>query len=110
MGCGIRSEWRPKPIATSDRVVWGKGRLWQHNLALLAAPGTKQARAWKTGQPRLPRGKYLVKVYVDAKGRLADDWRAVLGPDDYAGQVEAESSWPEGYGKMTEVDAGKIRN
>jgi hypothetical protein len=104
-----KSDWRSQPIATSDRVVWGKGKLWQHNLALLAAPGTEQARAWKTGKPALPKGKYLVKVYVDGKGRLADDWKAVLGPDDYVGQAEVESSWPEGYGKMTEVDAAKVR-
>jgi hypothetical protein len=102
-------DWRSEPIASTDRVVWGKGKLWQHNLALLARPGTEEAKAWKTGKPALPKGKYLVKVYVDVKGRLADDWKAVLGPDDYAGQAEVESSWPEGYGKMTEVDAGKIR-
>ena len=104
-----KSEWRSEPIATSDRIVWGKGRLWQHNLALLAKPGTEQAKAWKTGQPRLPRGKYLVKVYVDGRGRLAEDWKAVLGSDDYVGRIQVESSWPEGYGKMTEVDASKVR-
>jgi hypothetical protein len=104
-----KRDWRSEPIASTDRVVWGKGKLWQHNLALLARPGTEEAKAWKTGKPALPKGKYLVKVYVDVKGRLADDWKAVLGPDDYAGQVEVESSWPEGYGKMTEVDAAKVR-
>ncbi len=101
--------WRSEPIATSDRVVWGKGKLWQHNLALLAKPGTTEAKAWKTSKPELPKGKYLVKVYVDGKGRLADDWKAVLCPNDYVGQTEVESSWPEGYGKMTEVDAAKVR-
>jgi hypothetical protein len=60
-------------------------------------------------KPKLPRGKYLLKVYVDGNGRLADNWKAILGPDDYAGQAVVESSWPEGYGKMTEVDAGKVR-
>ncbi|MEI7688556.1 MAG: hypothetical protein WCL32_26415, partial [Planctomycetota bacterium] len=29
-------DWEPRPIATSDRQVWGKGQLWQHNLTLLA--------------------------------------------------------------------------
>jgi hypothetical protein len=104
-----RNDWHAEPIASSDRVVWGKGQLWQHNLALMAPPESEQAKAWQSGKPALPRGKYLVKVYVDAKGRLADDWRAKLGADDYVGRAEVESSWPEGYGRMTEIDAGKVR-
>jgi hypothetical protein len=83
--------------------------LWQHSLTLLAAKGSEQAKAWDAGKPALPGGKYLVKVYMESKGRPAKDWKAVLGPDDYAGQTELESSWPEGYGKMTEVDAAKVR-
>ena len=104
-----KNDWRSEPIASSDRGVWGQGKLWQHNLALMAPRGSQQANAWENGEPALPRGKYLLKVYVDRKGRLADDWKAKLGPDDYVGQAEVESGWPEGYGKMTEVDAGKVR-
>ncbi len=104
-----KGDWRTEPIATSDRVAWGKGKLWQHNLALLAKPGTEEAKAWRTSKPVLPKGKYLLKVYVDGKGRLADDWKALLGQNDYVGQAEVESSWPEGYGKMTEVDAANVR-
>ena len=37
------------PIATSDRGVAGKGRLWQHTLTLLAAPGSDRAKAWTAG-------------------------------------------------------------
>jgi hypothetical protein len=104
-----KRDWRSEPIASTDRVVWGKGTLWQHNLTLLAAKGSEQAKAWGASKPTLPSGKYLIKVYVDVTDRPMKDWQAVLGPDDYAGSTEAESSWPEGYGKMTEVDAGKIR-
>ena len=35
-----KNDWQSAPIASSDRVVWGKGRLWQHNLALLAPRGS----------------------------------------------------------------------
>ncbi len=104
-----KNDWQAESIASSDRVVWGKGRLWQHNLALLAPRESDQAKAWRAGKPALPRGKYLVKVYVDSKGRLADDWKAQLGPDDYVGQAEVQSGWPEGYGKMTEIDAANVR-
>ena len=104
-----KNDWRPEPIASSDRVVWGKGKLWQHNLTLLAVSGSEQAKSWRGRKPALPRGKYLLKVFVDAKDRLAEDWKAELGPDDYVGRAEVESGWPEGYDKMTEVDAGKVR-
>ncbi len=101
--------WETEPIATSDRVVWGKGKLWQHNLTLLAAAGSERARAWSAGKPSLPQGRYLVKVYVDADGRLAKDWRARLGPDQFAGQVEVQARWGEGYNAMTVADARKVR-
>ncbi|MDB5310584.1 MAG: hypothetical protein JWO38_4786 [Gemmataceae bacterium] len=101
--------WEQDPIATSDRVVWGKGKLWQHSLTLLAAPGSERARAWTAGKPVLPPGKYLVKVSVDTAGRAKKDWTATLGADEFAGQVEVQSRWPEGYGAMTVVDAGKAK-
>lgn len=101
--------WETSPIASSDRAVWGKGRLWQHNLTLLAAKGSDRAAWWAAGKPTLPRGKYLVKVYVDRRGRLATDWKAVLGEDDFVGQAEVESAWPEGYDRMTAVDAVAVK-
>ena len=67
------------------------------------------ATAWKAGTPALTKGRYLLKVYVDAGDRLAADWKAVIGPDDYAGQVEVTSDWPVGYGKMTAADAGRVK-
>jgi len=101
--------WEATPIATSDRVVGGQGRLWQHTLTLLAAPGSDRAKAWAKGKPALPAGKYLVKVYVDAAGKAKADWKAALGADEYVGQVEVQSRWPEGYGAMTAVDGGAVK-
>lgn len=101
--------WEKEPIATSDRMVAGQARLWQHNLTLLAAKGSERARAWRTGPPTLPPGRYLVQVSVDRAGRLARDWTATLGESDDAGAVEVRSAWPEGYDRMTTVDAGRVR-
>jgi hypothetical protein len=61
------------------------------------------------GKPALPSGKYLVKVYVDQGNRLEADWQAAVGENDYVGQAEIESNWPEGYGRMTVVDASNLR-
>jgi hypothetical protein len=101
--------WEAKPIATSDRLVWGKGKLWQHNLTLLADKGSRRAQAWKEGRPALSRGRYLVKVYVDADERLTKAPIGILGPKDFVGQCEVISAWPDGYGRMTVVDAAAFR-
>jgi hypothetical protein len=50
-----------------------------------------------------------VKVYVDQRNRLAADWSNEMGDEDFVGQAEIESSWPTGYGRMTNVDAGTVR-
>ena len=52
---------------------------------------------------RLPSGRYLVKLYIDQTGKLQKDFRAELGEQDFVGQVEVESEWPTGYGRMTVV-------
>ena len=101
--------WSDTPVAVSDRVVFGKGALWQHNLTLLAAKDSGRAKAWRAGKPSLPEGKYLLRVYLDAEGRLAKDWKAALGDTDFAGQVEFSAKWRAGYGAMTAVDAAKVK-
>jgi hypothetical protein len=103
------SAWEKEPIATSDRTVWGKGKQWQHTLTLLAAPGSERAKLWSARKPDLPPGKYLVKVYVDAGDKTKKNWKDPLGPDEFVGQVEVQSRWPEGYGAMTVVEAGKVK-
>lgn len=105
-----RSEqaWEAEPTATTDRKVWGGGKLWQHTITLLAAKGSERAKAWKANAA-LPAGKYLVKVYVDATGKSAKDWTAELTDADYVGQAEVETGWPTGYGKMTVLDARRVK-
>ncbi|HEY3789113.1 MAG TPA: hypothetical protein VGL71_09670 [Urbifossiella sp.] len=101
--------WEKEPIATTDRTVFGKGKLWQHTLTLLAAPGSIRAKAWEKGKATLPAGKYLVKVYVDESGKAKKDWKAKLGAEEFVGEVEVQSRWPEGYGAMTVIDGTRVR-
>ncbi|MBI3840004.1 MAG: hypothetical protein HY288_18945 [Planctomycetia bacterium] len=103
-----RNEWDTQPIASTDRAVWGKGRQWQHTLTLSAPADSAQAKTWRTSGPSLPADRYLMRVYVDRAGRKARDWQARLGQEDYVGQVEVQSAWPAGYGKMTIVDADRL--
>lgn len=100
--------WEAAPVATSDRIVFGKGRLWQHTLTLLADSGSPRAKAWAT-KAALPPGRYLFKVYVDRNGRLKQDWKATLGEDDFVGHVEIRGVWKEGYGQMTAADGSQVK-
>ncbi|VTU01696.1 hypothetical protein : [Gemmataceae bacterium] len=104
-----KKAWGDTPVAVSDRVVSGKGKLWQHNLTLLAAKDSDRAKAWRGGKPSLPEGKYLLRVYLDAGGKLAKDWKAALGDDEFVGRAEFTAKWRDGYGAMTAVDAAKVR-
>jgi hypothetical protein len=101
--------WEKEPVATSDRVVWGKGKLWQHSVTLLAAPGSERANGWAKRKPALPPGKYLVRVYVDATEKVKKDWKAALGPEEFVGQAEVQARWGEGYGAMTVLDASRVK-
>ena len=101
--------WETQPVAVSDRVVFGKGKVWQHTVTLLAAKGSDRSKAWKAGPPALPEGRYLVRVYVDADDRLKKDWKAELTDADFAGEAEFRGRWREGYGAMTTVDARQVK-
>jgi mono/diheme cytochrome c family protein len=95
------SGWTKARIATSDRAVFGKGKLWQHSLSLIAPRGSKEAE--QLPKLQLPPGKYLAKIYVDQTGKLAKDFQAELNEEDFVGQVEFNTKWPAGYGQMTIV-------
>lgn len=91
--------WSAERVATSDRPIWGGGNLWQHSWSLTAQRGSEWERQMHAG--KLPPGRYLVKLYLDQAGKLEQDFRAELGPAEYAGQVEVQSDWNAGYGRMT---------
>ena len=93
--------WSKHRVASSDRLVFGKGKLWQHSLSLTAQRGSEWAD--EMNSKRLPAGRYLVKLYIDQTGKLQKDFRAELGNEEFVGQMEVESQWPAGYGRMTVV-------
>ena len=94
--------WSEDRWATADRQVFGPGNLWQQTLSLTARRGSQLAAGIRS-RPSLPAGRYLAKIYIDETGRLQKDFRAELGADEFVGQVEVESNWPEGYETMTAV-------
>jgi hypothetical protein len=101
--------WEAEPCAINDRPVFGKGKLWQHNLVLLASPDSPRALGFRGGRASLPAGRYLIRVHVDQQGRLEKDWKASLGKPDFVGEKEFEGRWAEGYGTMTVLEAGSLK-
>lgn len=93
--------WTEYRVATSDRPVYGKGNLWQHSLSLTAPRESSWSKS--IAKHQLPAGRYLAKIYVDQTGKLEQDFTAILGAEDLVGEVELESRWPAGHGKMTKI-------
>ena len=104
-----RNSWETEPIAISDRGVSGKGKLWQHSLALLAQKDSERAKQWTDSKPSLPAGRYLLKVHVDVKERLKSDWNATLADTEFVGEAVIETKWSRGYSKMTVIEATRLR-
>lgn len=104
-----RGSWEIEPIAVSDRGVFGKGRLWQHSLLLLARKDTPRHADWFANGAVLSLGRYRVAVHVDLADRLRDDWSAAWQDGDFAGYAEVNTDWPRGYDSMTVIDAATVR-
>jgi hypothetical protein len=101
--------WSASPMAGAERVVSAERRAWQQNLTLRAAAGSTESKDWKATPPKIPPGKYLVKIYVDAADRLAKDWRAELTETDCVGRIVVESDWPKGHRTVTTIDAATVK-
>ena len=100
------AKWSTKRWATADRAVAGKAKLWQQTLSLTAPRESNRSKIIRR-EPRLPAGKYLVKVYVDHARRLNKDATTGLTADEYVGEIVVESKWPTGYGRMTVAEFPK---
>ena len=86
-----------EPIAFTQGTVTPR-RVVNGALFLLAPKDGKASAKWDRERATLPRGRYLVRVFVDSKQRLAADASLLLGADDYVGQAEiARARWREGF-------------
>lgn len=92
--------WSAARVAAADRPIFGGGQLWQQHLSLFAPAGSDLAREL-VEKPRLPAGKYLVRVYVDVAGKLQSQYPYELGPAEFVGELQLEVAWPTGYDAMT---------
>ena len=95
-------DWSADRWATADRAIAGDRQLWQQHLSLTAPRGSERAKSMREN-PRLAARRYLVKVYVDGNEKLVKAHSSELGPEEFVGQVEIDSTWKPGYGRMTDA-------
>ena len=86
-----------EPIAFTQGTVTPR-HIVNGALFLLAPQDGRDAITWDPQRAKLPRGRYLVRVFVDSKNRLANDASLLLGAEDYVGETEiARARWREGF-------------
>ncbi len=89
--------WEKEPLATSDRVVWGKGKLWQHTVTLLAAPGSDWREGVGEWQAVAARGEIPREGVRRFRGQGEEGLEGrELGPDEFVGRVEIQARWVKG--------------
>ncbi|MGB7346701.1 MAG: hypothetical protein WBD20_20940 [Pirellulaceae bacterium] len=100
--------WHKEPIAFTQNSVTPK-RAVVGSLVLVRTPRFEKQLDWEASPPMLPAGKYLIKVYFDSKHRLATDPTAMLGDQDYQGQVEMEADWKNGFPNAHKFSADALK-
>ncbi|MCP4783589.1 MAG: hypothetical protein GY903_14745 [Fuerstiella sp.] len=88
--------WSDEPVAFTQGTVTPR-KMVNGALFLLAPADAGGQDTWDREGSTLPTGRYLIKTYVDTKGRLADNPAAFLTEADYFGQATVEDTWNEGF-------------
>lgn len=100
--------WAKNPIAFTQGTVTPR-HMVNGGLFLLAPEDREATKGWDRENAMLPRGRYLVKAYVDSKKKLAKDPTVMLGESDFAGQAEIRSArWREGFRQAESIDGGSL--
>jgi hypothetical protein len=103
--------WEEKPAAFTQSQLNPR----RNAAGLLFLFGPVGAAADKRTKPapaenaKLAPGKYLIKVYLDRKGRLTDDPTAFLGEAEYAGEVEIDAKWGEGFPQAEKLSGKQMK-
>lgn len=98
-------DWRDEPVAFTQGTVTPR-RMVNGALFLLAGENDPRVAEWSE-EPKLPKGRYLVKSYYDSNGKVEDDPTAILSTDDFFGQTEIRKPrWRKGF-KHAELVPGK---
>jgi hypothetical protein len=101
--------WAKTPIAFTQGTVTPR-HMVNGALFLLAPENRELTKDWSRETAKLPRGRYLVKAFVDSNHKLAKDPTVMLGESDFYGQAEIRSArWREGFRQAESVDGGSLK-
>ncbi len=95
--------WHDDPVAFTQGTVTPR-RMVNGALFLLGMDESRVERWGDTAE--LPRGRFLVKAFVDTKGKVEHDPTVILDVDDFYGEAEIpKARWREGF-RHAEIVSG----
>ena len=104
-----KQSWEKEPAAFTQGTVTPR-KVVNGALFLLRQPNSRRATTEDQKPLSFKRGKYMVKVYVDSKGRLADDPAVLLGENEFRGQsVLNAARWREGFRQAKTVSGSLLK-
>jgi len=89
--------WSSEIWGTSQNPINGEKNEWQNLVSEVAKRDSDRAKEMQSGKCRIPRGRYLVKIYVDKADRTIKQRDSELSETEFIGQVEIDGDWPPGY-------------
>jgi hypothetical protein len=99
--------WDDRAVAFTQGTVTPR-HMVNGTLFLLAAEKSPTAHNLDPENSTLPRGRYLVRAYVDSDGHLAADPTLMLNEKQFVGQAEIKSArWREGF-RQAETVSGAV--
>jgi hypothetical protein len=100
--------WNPNPVAFTQGTV--NPRHAVNGLLFLFASNDSDSPHELAGENNsLPKGRYLIRCYTDTQSRLEEDPTRLLGPDDFAGEVELKKPrWRPGFRRAEVVSGEKL--
>ncbi|MGI9516801.1 MAG: hypothetical protein ACR2NP_07150 [Pirellulaceae bacterium] len=102
------SAWTDQPVAFTQGTITPR-HIINGALFLLSPEDDEKAAEWRSAQNRLPRGRYLIKVFVDSSDLIAKDPARMLAAEDYAGAVEiVDAKWRPKFPKAEWISAAEI--
>ena len=104
-----QSGWNARATAFTQGIVTPR-HMVAGSLFLLANPDPALRADWDPENATLPRGRYLVKVYVDSQSKLSDHPTLFLGQQDFYGQTEIQRArWRTGFRQAESVSATELQ-
>jgi len=100
--------WQDNAVAFTQGTVTPR-HMVNGTLFLLADEASSRPRNLNSEKATLPRGRYLIRAYVDSDGVLAKEPAAMLGEQHFAGQAEIKSArWREGFRQAESVSGAAL--